>query len=406
MQEKTFRKIYTDTPISKVGVFPYYGYQIDQDGQAGLDPYGVYGVFRPPEVLRDPATIESFKLLSLQEGHDFSEDTPIEGVTGEDVYYDENDRMLKANVKILKENIYDSIKKGKKELSVAYDSEYNIGSGIFEGQPYVATLTKMNGLHLALVSEGRCGSDVALPIGDSKEKLIYDSLDIGDKIVSEENTQEEVSSDPKLSELMELKKAFIDAVQSLGGTAEKLLSMIQSQASPDDVVDQDAPTPEDDANAAASDEDPDQDQGKPAMADEDPDQDQDKPAMADEDPPVAKPPLADAALKRELSTLKKEIGALKAGGYKAFMREASQKSKLADELSYHIGSFDHSEMTLKDVATYGLSKLGVKSPAGQETSILGAFLAGKKSAQPRAPFADSKLSEKSSYLKNYLTRGQ
>ena len=54
-----------DNPISRVGVFPYLGKQIDPS----LEPDKIYQVYRPAEELSNPETIESFKLLPWVDLH-------------------------------------------------------------------------------------------------------------------------------------------------------------------------------------------------------------------------------------------------------------------------------------------------------------------------------------------------
>ena len=52
-------------PLSKVGVFPYLGKQID----SSLEPDKVYMVYRPEEELSNPGCIESFKLIPWTDEH-------------------------------------------------------------------------------------------------------------------------------------------------------------------------------------------------------------------------------------------------------------------------------------------------------------------------------------------------
>lgn len=53
-------------PISKVGVFPYLGSQIDKS----LIPDKIYQVYRPMEELNNPETINSFKLVPWTDEHE------------------------------------------------------------------------------------------------------------------------------------------------------------------------------------------------------------------------------------------------------------------------------------------------------------------------------------------------
>ena len=55
----------------------------------------------------------------------------------------------------------------------------------------------------------------------------------------------------------------------------------------------------------------------------------------------------------------------------------AKKSKLYDQLSAHIGAFDHAEMTVSDMAKYGCKKLGLEAAKETRVVALEAFLKGK-----------------------------
>jgi hypothetical protein len=61
--------------------------------------------------------------------------------------------------------------------------------------------------------------------------------------------------------------------------------------------------------------------------------------------------------------------------FRSVMGQVVRRDKLARELSAHIGTFDHSEMTEAEVAAYGVKKLGIKAAAGQEAAVLSGYLA-------------------------------
>ena len=100
-------------PLSKVGVFPYYGKTIDPS----LIPDKIYMVLRPEEELADPETIQSFRLLPWVDDHPDElfgpedagrlppEKKGIEGVIGEDVFFDSNTGMLRGNIKLFSDNL-------------------------------------------------------------------------------------------------------------------------------------------------------------------------------------------------------------------------------------------------------------------------------------------------------------
>ena len=85
---------------------------------------------------------------------------------------------------------------------------------------------------------------------------------------------------------------------------------------------------------------------------------------------------------------------------KRVFAQVSARDRLARQLSEHIGTFDHSEMTEAEVARYGIGKLGIKAEAGQEMAVLGGYLQGRAAPrkQPAAQAADSANAE------NFVTR--
>src|SRR5271163_4248416 len=59
-----------DNPISKVGVFPYLGKQIDPHGDKGLEEDKIYYVYRSEKELNNEETINSFKLVPWVDDHE------------------------------------------------------------------------------------------------------------------------------------------------------------------------------------------------------------------------------------------------------------------------------------------------------------------------------------------------
>ena len=63
---------------------------------------------------------------------------------------------------------------------------------------------------------------------------------------------------------------------------------------------------------------------------------------------------------------------------KGLLRSIAKRDALADKLSSHIGTFDHKEMTLAEVAAYGAKKLDLKASPGQELPMVEGYLAAAK----------------------------
>ena len=147
-------------PISKAGVFPYLGSEI-----GAPEPSRVYNVFRPPEELERAA--KSFGLLPLINEHQMlgasgvsTDDRPAAGFTGENVVYEHP--FLYAPIKITSPSLMEAINNGKVELSPAYYTEWEPSQGVYEGQNYEYIQRIQAGNHIALVSSGRTGADVAI----------------------------------------------------------------------------------------------------------------------------------------------------------------------------------------------------------------------------------------------------
>lgn len=149
--------------MTKIGVFPYLGRQISPD----LEPDRIYKVLRPEEELTRPETLESLKLLPLINDHTMignepgmkpAEEVGVEGTSGTNV--EVSHPLLTNDLKIFTENIKNAIDSGKKELSMGYRCRYDLTPGEYNGEAYDAIQRDIIFNHIALVDEGRCGSDV------------------------------------------------------------------------------------------------------------------------------------------------------------------------------------------------------------------------------------------------------
>ena len=169
-----------NNPISKVGVFPYMGRSISDE----CEPDKVYYVYRSAETLSQSVPtwdnppkpfINDHEMLG--EGFSKIDDRPVQGVIHNPHF--END-VLYADISVYSESLKDKIANGKKELSLGYFCKYRKEKGVYKGQAYDYVQEDMIGNHIALVDNGRCGSDVK--VFDSK--CTMDSLEIPeDKIL-------------------------------------------------------------------------------------------------------------------------------------------------------------------------------------------------------------------------------
>lgn len=169
-------------PISKVGVFPYMGRSISDE----CEPDKIYYVFRSADTLK--ASVDTWDNPPkpfindhemLGEGFSKIDDRPVQGVIHNPVFEDDT---LYADISVYSESLKDKIENGKKELSLGYFCKYRKEKGIYKGQAYDFVQEDMVGNHIALVDNGRCGSDVRV----FDHKCTMDSLDIINSFESED----------------------------------------------------------------------------------------------------------------------------------------------------------------------------------------------------------------------------
>lgn len=343
-------------PISKVGVFPYYGWQIDDS----LDPDRIYQVYRSAEELSDPECMDSFRLIPWTIDHEMlgdpkdgltaAEEKGVSGVTGEDIYFESP--YLKSNLKVFSSNMAQVIENNQiKELSIGYRCAYNVQSGVYDGQPFDAKQVKIRGNHLALVPEGRSGHDVA--VMDSKTEEVVDTIkftfDSARLVMADKEFEEkEKKVEDDASEMLTKKEEITENHKQMDESEEEK----EKKKAEDEAEEEEKKKAEDEA----------------------------------EEEKKEKKEGMDA----QIQSLQKQIQDLKKFSTKSLLQEISKRDSLASELSQHVGTFDHREKTLDEVAKYGIKKLGLKCAEGQEAAMLTGFLAGRKApsvsmAQDSAP---------------------
>ena len=365
-------------PISKVGVFDYSGAQL---GLTGDEAYKVFKVYRPEEELSNKDAIDSFKLVPFIDDHAMlgAEDdglTPaerkgIQGVIGEDVYFDAP--YLRGNLKIYSESAKGLISSGDKvELSPGYRCRYEFTSGVFDGQHYDAIQRDLRGNHLALVDEGRTGPDVK--VLDSM-RFTLDSKLLKEAFMADEN------------KTVEAKATDFDDTQM--AQLREILAKLLAEMGIKPVGDADAESKE-----MAKDVEP--ETAEQAKTDE----------SAGEVASEAKESASEAVEAiTEIVARVDELEA-KAEGMDAKMLKAiADRDSLAYKLSGFVGSFDHALMTASKVAEYGVKKLGIPAAKGQERVALDAWMHGRTPDHKKPAYGmDSTSSSKS--LANAWIKGE
>ena len=187
-----------DNPLSAEGVYLYSGKMI---GLPDLDPNKLYPVYRPAEELEKAA--DSFNNVPFIIGHEMIgkdatpyDQRPASGVLTNVKY---KAGKLYGDLKIWTEKMKDKILSGVKELSLGYKSVYERSRGVFKGQTYDFIQRNLRGNHLALVKNGRMGSEMR--VYDAKEAMTFDSIefDINNKTIEKGKSEmaEKTDTEPQ-----------------------------------------------------------------------------------------------------------------------------------------------------------------------------------------------------------------
>lgn len=387
-------------PLSKVGIFQYLGSSIKAP-----DPNKVYNVYRPASELSSPETLASFRLVPWIEDHVMlgegkpgyvpAEQKGVHGVTGENIWFNDAEGIMYGNIKAFSSSLQRTINNGKIDLSLGYVCKYDPTPGVYNGQPFDYVQRNIRGNHMASVQDGRMGDDVVVQDSltvtfDAKDILMTVKtpspwLAFQQKKLATMRTA--LSTKTALTPVM---VATMDAEEAEAGspTLEDVASLLK------DVMPQIADINEAMAAAAGGggddDMEPEMDAaGKPVM------DAAGKPMMKKKVAPaaVAATPAAtatdgkapvmdqaamDSAIAKAISTavtpLLAKIADLETNGAKRFLGEVALRDAMAGKLSHFVGTFDAREMTLIDVAKYGVTKLELPATAGHEVSAVTAFL--------------------------------
>lgn len=154
--------------ITKEQVAPYFGSEIPNWREFGLDSKTIYYVYRPETELAKAA--DTFNNLPLTRDHI---EVAVDDVPKERIVGSLGDRAeykapyLTNSLMVYDKTDIDNILNGnKKELSCGYRYTPVKKSGEWHGQHYDFVMTDIVGNHVALVKEGRAGHDVV--VADSK----------------------------------------------------------------------------------------------------------------------------------------------------------------------------------------------------------------------------------------------
>lgn len=153
--------------ISKANVCPYLGSEIPGGEELGLEPKKIYQFLRDPQELEKAApTFNNLQLLYVHKPvHVINPQKEITiGSTGTDASFEAP--YLRNSLVIWDAEAIASVEdESQREISCAYHWVPDMTPGVYEGTAYDGRMTNIEGNHVALVSQGRAGSDVV--VGDS-----------------------------------------------------------------------------------------------------------------------------------------------------------------------------------------------------------------------------------------------
>jgi hypothetical protein len=164
------------TPISKANVCVYYGKEIPNWEDHGLEPDKAYRLLRDPDELSK--AVETFNNKPLLNTHIAVSilNPPKEsiiGATGSNASFE--DGYLKNSLVIWDVNSIIGVEnKQQREISSSYRYRLDMTPGVFEGKAYDGVMRDIVCNHVAIVPSGRAGPDV----------FVYDSKPTGLRLMS------------------------------------------------------------------------------------------------------------------------------------------------------------------------------------------------------------------------------
>lgn len=200
--------------ITKAQVAPYYGREIPGWQELGLIPDKIYYGYRPFEEIKKAAdTFNNLPLLSehVEDGADKKNQHLRVGSLGTNATAQEP--YLTNSLAVYDEKAIRYIEsREKKELSSAYRYDPVFKPGFFDGQRYDFRMENIRGNHVALVHEGRAGSDVVVADSNSIKKGEKMSTKLKN-FISKLSSKKNMAMDEDLEEA--LKEAIREEVKEI-----------------------------------------------------------------------------------------------------------------------------------------------------------------------------------------------
>ncbi len=154
------------TVLSKAGVNPYFGREIPDYLELGLDPGKVYQMFRDPAALKAGSDTFRGKPLLIKHEYTDAEDHKTDlviGSIGSNTEYDDAADTLYGDLTVWDAEAIELIDEKKmEELSASYWYRASMNPGVYKGINYHGIMLDIRGNHVALVARGRIGRDAII----------------------------------------------------------------------------------------------------------------------------------------------------------------------------------------------------------------------------------------------------
>ena len=416
VDKNTFWSI-KENPLSDEGVYMYSGKMI---GDKSLNPDELYPVYRPASELEKSA--ETFEAIPFIEDHEMIggnatdyDDRPAGGVV---TNLKVKEGRLYGDLKIFSEKLKKAIENGKKELSLGYRCIYEKCEGVFNGKLYKYIQKNLIGNHLALVSEGRMGSEVRVYDSYTSDSLEIDTTKNITKEIIMSKGKDEKACDEFVS-VEALYKKFPNDRDWIDSVKYKRNKDESEEAKKDESKDEDPKEKKsedenvdkrkliDEVGGILKDkvseeiwrtvigkiEKASYNKSESGKADDEEEGEEESKKEEKEDSKKEEPnkESKDEESKEDPKN-KEESKEEKAEDKEAAAMDEAEKSlksrfRLGEEfakiISEDAGSFDHSEMTLREIADYGCEKLGLDSIEGDSVTKMSVYSKTRKAAQDR-----------------------
>lgn len=237
------------TILSKAAVNPYFGREIPDYLELGLDPDKVYKLLRDPSALE--AGADTFKGKQLLIKHEYVDSKKPEkelviGTVGSNIEYE--DGKVYGDITVWDAEAIELIESEKMaELSASYWYKANMVPGEFQGEAYDGTMLDIHGNHVALVARGRIGRDAiisdSLPIElefnmlkkGTKQRVAAKLQTLAKGGIANDSDVEEVIRE--VAENIEHKPSFDEAKlrELAGDNYDAIVEMLGGKAAEDEV---------------------------------------------------------------------------------------------------------------------------------------------------------------------------